>query len=242
MTPQAARHQKGFLIEEFDVSFATIEGGLKVLQQSRFYGRDLFVFLTLLASGLERLMKIILHLHALETIGASLTESQMREYGHGLCSILADVVQNCYTQNYLQRPVAQADLAFIQNDPRLTEMLSILDDFARTDRYIYMDAIANPNTLASTPQERWEKLEAETMAPGAYVKTILAGREKEAISHANRTLIICLERFVRALTRLFVLGDLGAFAPTFAASVSDFSMLDDDELGMRDYSVRPEGR
>lgn len=241
MDPVITRRQKVYLIEELDVCVATIRGGLLILQNSRFYGNDHFVFLLLLAAGIERLMKIILHLHAIETTGSALTERDMRAYSHNLVELCEAVVDRCYTSSYLQRQVARDDLGFIRNNERFTDMLALLSDFAKSDRYIYMDAIADPAMIATPPKDRWENLEVGTMPEGEFVKLVLAGQEADAIYRANRTLIACIERFVRALTRLFVLADLGSMASMLSATVSDFSMLDDEQLGETDYSYRPPG-
>ncbi len=72
-----------YLMEELDVSVATIETGLAELQRSRPYRTRHFVFLLLLATGVERLMKIVLHLRTLETTGAFLSRDAMiKRYGH----------------------------------------------------------------------------------------------------------------------------------------------------------------
>ncbi len=74
------------------------------------------------------------------------------------------------------------------------------------------------------------------MPDGAYTALYLAGREGEAKGHANRTLVACLETFVRALALLFVSGVLGSQARQVSSAMSRYFMLDDDELGTKEYS------
>lgn len=53
----------------------------------------------------------------------------------------------------------------------------------------------------------------------------------------NRELIITLEKFARALSRLFTLADFGDFAKQASSLVFDYLMLRDMNLGKTDYRV-----
>lgn len=94
--------QRTFLIEELDVCVSTIIAGLLVLQKMRFYSNNHFASFLLLATGLERLMKIILHLHSFESQGTFLSSKEIKRYGHDLNLLCDDVISKCFTSNYLQ--------------------------------------------------------------------------------------------------------------------------------------------
>ncbi len=225
-----------YLIEELDVSVATIEAGLAELQRSRPYRTRHFVFLLLLTTGVERLMKIVLHLRALETTGAFLSRDTMKKrYGHDLVGLCTAVVTECYTPEYLARPFARRDREFLEIDPTFRPMLALLSDFAKADRYVYMDGISDPGVTADWPGRRWDEIEVATMPDGEYTGLYLSGSEGQAKSHANRALVSCLETFVRALARLFVSSVLGSQARQASPAVSQYFMLDDEDLGAKEY-------
>ncbi len=225
-----------YLIEELDVSVATIESGLAELQRSRPYRTRHFVFLLLLATGAERLMKIVLHLHALETTGTFLSRDAMKKwYGHDLSRLCGAVVAECYTPEYLARPFARRDRAFLETDPTFRSMLALLSDFAKADRYVYMDGISDPGVTADWPGRRWDEIEVAMMPDGEYIGLYLSGSEGQAKSHATRARLACLETFVRAQARLFVSGVLGSQARQASPAVSQYFILDDEDLGAKEY-------
>lgn len=236
--------QRIYLIQELDVSVLAVGAGLAELQGSRPYRPRHFVFLLLLSTGLERLMKIVLQLHALETTGVFLSRSKLQhEYGHNLIELRDHVVTNCFTADYLKRQVATDDLAFIQSDPILGGMLKLLSDFAKDDRYLYMNGISDPSDPKVTgewPERRWDDLEGMTMASNERMKLYTTGKEDVAKRHANRALVACLERFVRALTRLFTLGPLGGQGRLVSSALSDYLFLHDEDLGRKEYSAGKE--
>lgn len=226
-----------YLMQELDVSVETIEAGLAELWDSRPYQARHFVFLLLLATGMERLLKLVLHLRALETTGAFLSRTDMRRnYGHNLVELCDAVVSECFTPNYTTLQAARRDREFLDANPTFRETLTLLSDFAMADRYVYMNGISDPAREGEWPERRWEDLEVGTMPAGEYSALFLAGREREAKAHANRALAACLETFVRAVARLFVSEVLGSQARQVSPAVSRYIMLDDDELGKKGYT------
>lgn len=225
-----------YLIQELDVSLLAIAAGLAELHGSLPYRSRYFVFLLLLSTGLERLLKIVLHLRALETTGAFLSRDEMKNrYGHNLVGLCNAVVTECFTPEHLTRPATQADLRFVRDDPILRPMLELLSDFATADRYIYMNGISDPGDTAEWPERRWQELESSTLPRGEFVRLYMAGEEPTAKDRATRALVACLERFVRAVARLFVWGALGDQARQVSPAVSDYLRLMDEDLGSRDH-------
>jgi hypothetical protein len=118
--------QRLSLLQELEGSLLAIEAGLTELRESQPYHSRHFIFLILLSTGLERFMKVILHLHALETTGGFLTMKQVKcVYGHNVLSLCGAITTGCFTPIYVSRPIAAEDHVFIQNDPRLREVLTI---------------------------------------------------------------------------------------------------------------------
>jgi hypothetical protein len=77
------------------------------------------------------------------------------------------------------------------------------------------------------------------MPLGEYMRLVIAGQEHAAKRQASRTLVACLERFVRALARLFVSDVLGNQARQVSSAVSHYFMLGDEALGTREYHPYP---
>lgn len=242
MTATNRTLQRLNLIQELDLSVSIIESGLAALQASRPYKTRHFVFLMLLSSGVERLLKVILHLHAVHTTGQFLTTDERKRRDlrdawnrHDLVRLCAEAVAVCFTPEYLKRPVAVEDRDFIRQDATMTRMLELLADFARHDRYVFMDGIAEPGTTSEWPDRRWGELESLTLPQGEYARLVLDHRHDLAKQHANRALVACLERFLRALARLFTLSELGSDGRMVSTAASRYWRLSDQDLGTTRY-------
>lgn len=220
------------------MAVSAVKSGLAVLQQGHLYRRNEFVFLLLLSTGLERIMKVILHLHAYETQGAFSTRREMRDAGHALSHLCALVVARCFVGDYLRRSIAQSDHAFITQDPLLGEVLATLTAFAKDDRYLYLDSIADvnlPNAADRWPSRRWNALETALIAArGEDVSVDQVERQQRDATH---DLVVLIERFMRALGRLFAFGVLGEGGRRVSSSIGDFTRLGDDQLGANAYPV-----
>lgn len=227
--------QRLYLLQELDQAVLLIESGLAVLQHKRLYKPTHFVFLTLIASGLERLMKIILCLHEIETNKKFLSIKQLKKLSHNLEDALNNIIERCFTSEYLKLPIARDDLAFLKNDDTFKLMIKILSDFGNQDRYIFMNGIVTPATSHEWPNRRWEDLEQSTMPSERYFHMLMNDSENLQLQ-VTYNIIICLETFIRALCRLFVLANLGEEARGKMAMISHFLMRD-DELGKRKYDI-----
>ncbi len=151
-----------YLDQELEVAVNAIESGFAILQGGNIYRRNEFAFLLLLTTGLERVMKVILHLNSQHTRGTFLSGDEVRRLSHDLVALRDEVILRSYTVEYLRRPVAVEDQEFMRDDFLFGRLLAVLSDFARRDRYIYLDSIANPNLPDAEdrwPSRRWNGLE-----------------------------------------------------------------------------------
>lgn len=69
------------------------------------------------------------------------------------------------------------------------------------------------------------------------IELLMANKQDILKQRENRNLVVCLESFIRALARLFVLAELGDDARRVSASVGYFFRLDDTRLGTKGYQV-----
>lgn len=239
-TAQDVVRQKMALLQEAEIAIYSIQAGLVALQKNRPYAPKpyYFTWLLLLATGLERLMKIVICLHEFETVGAFPSRQYLaRRIGHNLLRLRDEVIQRCYTSTYLMRPFAQEDHKFVETDPLLNQLLGLLDDFARDDRYIFMNGIVEPTIGREWPKYRWEELEKTALSDDTYFQMLQEDKLTELKVQANIQLKAYIERFVRALTRLFIFGELGDLARSNTTTVWEFIRLEDGNLGQKEYNL-----
>ncbi len=225
------------LIEELDLSVSVIKHGLAILQRSSAAQTRYFLFMLTLSTGIERLMKVLLCLHSLDSQGSFRSEQELKSFRHNLVRLKDEVVDKCFNAESLRRPAVREDLDFIQNDALMNEVLETLSDFAMRDRYIYMDGINDPNADREWLDTRWDRVERMTMPEDASLSMVAEGRLDEYISYANRCIVICLERFLRALARTVTLSGLSADASSLGTGVWDFLMKHDEDLGQTEYKI-----
>jgi len=86
-------------------------------------------------------------------------------------------------------------------------MLSALSDFAQADRYLFMNKISEPGLGREWPKMRWEEVERLILSDVVYYR-LLQEDYAELKRQANHLTQGCIERFTRALARLFVFANL----------------------------------
>ncbi len=225
------------LLQEAEIALYSIEAGLAALEKNQPYAPKpyYFAWYLLLSTGFERLMKIIVCLHMFETTGAFPTRRVLqRDIGHDLLKLRDAIVQRCYTPEYCQRLFSQDDLRFITSDPILLHLLQALNDFAQGDRYMFMNQISEPSLGREWPKMRWEEIEQLALSDTVYYQ-LLKDDYPELIRQSTRALKGSIERFTRALTRLFIFGNLGSLARSQSAMISEFTNMEDSNLGRTIY-------
>jgi len=238
--PQDVIRQKIALLQEAEIAIYSIEAGLASLQKNRPYAPKpyYFAWLLLLATGLERLMKIVICLHEFETVGTFPSRQYLaRTIGHHLLRLRDEVVRRCFSATYLNGQFGQEDLDFITMDSLLNQLLSLLDDFARDDRYLFMNGIVDPVIGREWPKHRWEELEKTALSDDIYFRLLQENALSELKTQANVQIKACIERFVRAQTRLFVFGELGDLARSNSITIWEFLRLEDSSLGHKVYGT-----
>jgi hypothetical protein len=204
-------------------------------------GNDFYYPLMLtLANGIERLMKIIICFHILESTGkfpSSYPWEGKKRKGHDLVFLLGYITTHCFSDEYLKKiPVAKDDIGFLRNDNHVLEIVRILSDFAQSARYYNLDLIKGQKNYDS-PKNEWQKLESIILKERPDWNNLINIdlNLDEMYKHINREIIIRLEKFVRALSRLFTIGGLGQKAKQYSSAVFLFVQLSDSQLGKTNY-------
>jgi hypothetical protein len=226
------------LENELRTAVRLLEYGLAALQEidaaNDFYQRPLL----LLASGSERLCKCALLLSFERTAGAFPTQGELKKWGHDVRSLTEAVRQECFTTDYLRIPAAAEDEAFLRSDAVLQGILACLSDFGSGGRYYELDVISGASPGGPSPDVAWMNLEMTIVKADSSLAAML--HEPSALGRIydeiRPRLQMALERYLRALCRLFTLGPISKEGRRFSGAVGAFLFLRDDQLGVRRYA------
>jgi hypothetical protein len=154
--------------------------------------------------------------------------------GHDLGKLEDTILKSYFGTNNVE--ALNDDYDFLTKDQDLKKLLSILTEFGEGARYYNLDVVTG-NSQAIDAKILWDNLEISILDTDSELlkKTTDLELRDEASATVTRQIIIKLERFVRALSRQFILGRLGKKAKQFSPALNQFSMLPDSELGCRDY-------
>jgi len=228
------------LNDELHTAVRLIRIGLKEIRNID-GGNDFYHPLMLtLASGIERLVKVIICFHILESTGKFPSlypwEGKKRK-GHDLVFLLGYITSHCFSDDILKKiPVAKEDIDYLRNDKHVHEIVRILSDFGQSARYYNLDLIKGRKKYDS-PKAEWQKLESVILKEKPAWQDIMQTDPnlEETYKHINTEIIILLEKFVRALSRLFTIGGLGQKAKQYSSAVFSFVELSDEDLGVTPY-------
>lgn len=224
------------LHDELHTSIRLIQMGLKELQKID-GGNDFYHPLMMtLASGIERLMKVIICFHILNVSGkfpSSYPWEGKKRNSHDLELLLNHITANCFSGEYLTKiPVAKQDIEFLRTDKHVIELVRILSAFGQSARYYNLDVIKGQKYYDS-PKDEWQKLESLILRERPDWHDIIDSdlNLDETYKHINQEIIMRFEKFVRALSRLFTIGGLGQKAKQYSSAVFPFVQLADEQLG-----------
>lgn len=190
----------------------------------------------LLAQGFERLLKLTFALAELKTTGGLPPSKVFRvDYKHDIVALTDAVVERVANQPaYACRPAVQDDLQFIRHDAHLRQMLVVLSTFGQWSRYYRLEEFLDPDGVApeDDPDRAWEAIETEILRRHPdwpqQLDPKAGGLVFETIA---RDMTSTLDRFARAITRMWTLGALHEEAKRHLGKIKRFLFLRDHELG-----------
>ncbi|MFC1712736.1 hypothetical protein ACFL6S_03645 [Candidatus Poribacteria bacterium] len=231
--------QRFALNEEVRTSIKLIEAGLGQLQ--RISGANDFYHLPMLtlANGFERLMKAIICLYTFREIGLFPDRSVFPRSvkGHDLTWLLTKITNECFDKGYVTgRQAAFDDIEYLCNDPQLRKLVDALSDFGQSARYYNLNIVLGENPATLSPKDQWERVERMILEEDDDWAQRLEGTDLDELYNGITTKLVSrLERFARALVRLFTIGGLGPEAKQYTAVIAPFLFLRDSDLGKRSY-------
>lgn len=193
--------------------------------------------LQLLAQGYERLVKCTI-VAALAARGEALPDRKQigRDWGHKLTDVhfkMIELVES--VREYANRPAVTEDLEFMRQDADLLALLDLLGNFAGGGRYFDLDTVLgfNDGSPDMAPSRIWSELESrfwDRVSEGDAI-TDLAGDEVHR--RIGLAIVAVLDRYSRAIARMWHLGALGPGSAAYAVgSLSRINVLTDARLGL----------
>lgn len=218
-----------------------IKAGMGQLQ-SLGGGNDFYHLpLLTLASGFERFMKVTLCFREIEVTGKFPTKKTFPSGrdGHDLKLLLKRIQEECFLNEYVRSVhVGQMDFEYLRSS-EFTSFISVLSDFGQAARYYNFDVIIGRSPQTEDPEAAWQQLETEIVL--SRVDLVREVEEDPASQRfheeINIEVVSRLERFARALARLYTIGRIGKEAKRHLGHISFFLHVSDADLGRRRYPL-----
>lgn len=171
----------------------------------------------LLSNGFERLLKMIICLSCLEKNPIKPNFGCIRT--HDVKKLLERVIKIAKEWRYGRRCMnAKKDMAFLENCKDLQELIMLLTKFGdKSGRYCNIDLIIGDKKNYVDPSKAFI----------AYFDKKMTDGISDPINHITTV----LQRFARALCRMFIWGEVGQMGKNVGAIIEDFLCLNDEELG-----------
>ena len=225
--------------DELRTAIKPIELGFGEFQNLDLANNFYYLPFQLLSSGFERLMKCHICLGYYEANNTYPDNKYLRgcggRNGHDLIELKNSILSSFFQVHNI--PALHEDRDYLQNDNELEQLIHLLSEFGKYARYYNLDIITSEAKPSIDVRQQWEEYEANIITSNPQYSDRLGDIESapEILEYAKREIIIKLEKFTRAISRQFTLGKLGKKADQFSPILFQFIMLNDINLGNRDY-------
>ena len=236
--------QKFAIDQELYNAVRLLRAGLGQLQAQDDHASDfLHLPILTLASGLERLIKVTLCFGVLGAEGHFPKSDYIPSgrKGHDLSALLKMVCDKCFSTEYLEEtPVALVDISFLKCE-FVSSLIALLGDFGQSDRYYFLDVVVGrAGGFAKDPEQSWKALRNYLIDSEHSLEQAMHDVQSFdlLLRHITARIVATFERIVRAIARLFTIGQIGSNAKASATCyLYDFLCLRDEQLGETKYSV-----
>ena len=184
-----------------------------------------------IASGLERLTKVMLYLNSWF---CSIPVESSECWGHDLRHLVSLLVDKCYSEEYTQSTEGSSDAAMLKSDPELSRVLGVLTEYNNKNRYFNLDYVAGINSCERGSDDSWGR---EFELP-RIIASIQGGKGRPGVTEVSswrKDAQAWIEKVVRAYSRLIRRRYTAKEADSFFSLLRDFYMLQDANLGESSY-------
>lgn len=193
--------------------------------------------LQLLAQGLERLLKLTYGLAWLKTHNELPSMAVFKNrFRHDLVALTDATVELVSEESgYTNRVAVQEDLEFLRHDQDLRSYLRLLSTFGTWSRYYRFEQFLGASLSAEDdPDQQWSAFELEALRRTDGWEQLLGSPMGGDESHRRVSAHIAgiLNRFARAITRMWTLGGVHEQGRVHVGTIRDFLMLNDEQLGV----------
>lgn len=224
------------LYEELEASIKLIQLGFGEFQNLDMANDFYHLPFQLISSGFERLMKCHICLGYVE-IHHNYPNPDLfiKELKHDLLNIKKHIIEQYFKTKSI--PALKEDLKYITKDQDLDYLIGLLSEFGKFARYYNLDVVTGAKKPSIDVNTLWKEHETDLLIKDKDLLEKISDldKQKEVSDAITRIIIVKLERFIRAITRQFTLGQLGTLAQQYSPAVFSFLMLRDSELGKTDY-------
>ncbi len=227
--------RKVLLKEELDTSIKLIKLGFGEYQNLDMSNDFYYLPFQLISSGFERLMKCYICFGHIEKFN-KFPEPELfrKKLKHDLLKL-----KNHITDNYFQEnsKALSDDLSFLKTDKDLDKLISLLSEFGKFARYYNLNVVTGEINPGIDVKALWEEYELSfILGDKKLLEKINNFESSDEVSRIiTQKIIKQLEMFTRALSRQFTLGRLGDMAQQYSSGIYDFLLIEDSELGTKDY-------
>jgi hypothetical protein len=229
------------LIQELKTSHSLILLGFREISKIDFGNDFYFNPLSLLSSGIERLLKCYICLAYFEKERIYPNTKMLRSFGgrggHDIRKLIETVLNNFYSNQNIQ--ALKEDEEYLQSDTDINRLLNILSMFNAESRYYNLNIVTSDSDNPKDAERYWQEFEMGIMQKSPEIYAYYLSNKTDYIdgvySYISKTIIILLEKFVRAIGRQFNLGRLGDKVRRLTMIYYDFWTMSDDMIGTRSY-------
>ena len=231
------------MTKEIRCGIHLIKKGLAELNSISFSNDFYYAIFLLLAYGFEKFMKCILCLIYFCENGTypNIGFIPKGTGGHNLSFLLSRIIKYCKKTNYIKRSEAcKSDIGYLINDAKLKKLIGLLSDFGQSERYYNLNVILDNKSNFKSPEDVYQKIEQEIVLENPLLKNqyLDPNSNNEIYSEINKIILVKLERFTRALCRIFTLGKIANEGKKYTFEIGDFLYLMDADLGKLEYLKR----
>lgn len=137
--------------------------GLRVLKEGRFFETTKDPIFTMLSIGIEKHLKLVLGVIALDTSQQWPRKAEMMAYGHGIAELWDHVMIEIRERTSTKGDYLRGLVAGVDADPVLRPLLEVLDRYGRAGRFYNLDLLADDPQRELAPDAMFQAVEQAAM-------------------------------------------------------------------------------